>query len=730
MNVFNRLASLSIRTRLIIVVLAAALFLLITALVAVARFTALAQPAAESALQVIARERSAILNRVATRLVSVPQSLAQNGEVRSALARLTTEPESAEALTIARDAFQNVLNDNLSIQQIRFVTLNGKVLASVPTAATTDDRTAPYYDALQSQPITGDAVYIGKLIDKPLPTFDLVALVRGDANSVGYLVVSADPTGKADTTQFSVYDALQTADYTSGTVIFYLVNNDQASTLESPFNSPLTVGDDTRLTTRLLTTRVFTRPAILPSPLTGQRALLYVTPVDAFGKWLVAESRAVQIAGGSEVGNFNFQLALLVLGLVVVLALLAYWFDSTLVPPLRHLQTYATEVVQGRGQDSLKIVNQDDEIGALAQALNTISVQLRTNIQTLQDRLADRVRDIEATREIGQIISSLRDVDPLLGRVVSLIQQRFPQIYHVQVYLVDDKGENAVLRVATGEVGEELVKRGVRVPVGGAGLIGRVSVEGRSIVSSDANLLPLTTLPDTRVELVLPLRTKLDLIGVLDLHSKQPNAFAEDDVNLFQTVADQLAIAITNARLFEESQARLHEIETLNRQFLSDAWRNYANQRRRTQTGLTQGVDEPWSDLQLEAIQTARPVEQRQEDTVTLAIPIMLRGVVLGAVECDIPQSSYNDNVRMLAFELANRLAVTSDSARLFDQSVRAAEREALINEISGKLTQQTEVSQILQVAVKELGQALRVPQTSIRLTRAKSVSQQGERKK
>lgn len=150
------------------------------------------------------------------------------------------------------------------------------------------------------------------------------------------------------------------------------------------------------------------------------------------------------------------------------------------------------------------------------------------------------------------------------------------------------------------------------------------------------------------------------LIGVLDLHSKQPNAFAENDVNLFQTVADQLAIAITNARLFEELQARLHEIETLNRQFLSDAWRNYANQRRRTQTGMMEGTTNRGSDLQLEAIQTARTVERRQDGTVTLAIPITPRGVVLGAVECDIPQSSYNDNVRMLAFELANRLAVTS----------------------------------------------------------------------
>jgi len=314
--------------------------------------------------------------------------------------------------------------------------------------------------------------------------------------------------------------------------------------------------------------------------------------------------------------------------------------------------------------------------------------------------------------------------------VVSLIQQRFPQINYIQVYLIDDKGENAVLRIATGEAGEELVKRGQRVQVGGAGLVGRVAVEGRAIVSSDPNLLPMAISPDTRVELALPLRINLEQIGVLDLHSTQPDAFAEDDVKLFQSVADQLAIAVNNARLFEESQTRLHEIETLNRQFLTDAWRNYANQRRRTRAGSVDGPDEPWSDLQLEAVQTTRLVEQRDGNVVTVAIPIMLRGVVLGVVECDIPQSSYNENVRMLAFELANRLAVTADSARLFDQSVRAAEREALINEISGKLTQQTEVSQILQVAVKELGQALRVPQTSIRLTRAKSVSQQGERKK
>jgi hypothetical protein len=167
MNVFNRLASLSIRTRLSILVLAAIVFMVITALVAVTRFTALAQPAAESALQVIARERSAILNQVATRLVSVPQALAQSSNVRLALAQLLDQPGAEVPLASAQQAFQQALNDNLSIQQIRFVSLRGQVLVSVPTATNTDDRTALYYETLQTQPISGDQVYIGKLVDLP-----------------------------------------------------------------------------------------------------------------------------------------------------------------------------------------------------------------------------------------------------------------------------------------------------------------------------------------------------------------------------------------------------------------------------------------------------------------------------------------------------------------------------------------------------------------------------------
>jgi GAF domain-containing protein len=118
-------------------------------------------------------------------------------------------------------------------------------------------------------------------------------------------------------------------------------------------------------------------------------------------------------------------------------------------------------------------------------------------------------------------------------------------------------------------------------------------------------------------------------------------------------------------------------------------------------------------------METGEVVQSVGEETVTLALPVSLRGQTIGAIEWDIPRSAYNENTLQLAHDLAARFAITADNTRLFEQSQRLASRERLVNEITSKLTQQTNVTQILQVAVKELGQALRVPQTSIRLAKS-----------
>jgi GAF domain-containing protein len=199
-------------------------------------------------------------------------------------------------------------------------------------------------------------------------------------------------------------------------------------------------------------------------------------------------------------------------------------------------------------------------------------------------------------------------------------------------------------------------------------------------------------------------------------------------VSILETMAEQIAVAIENARLYQESVRRLEDIDRANREATMATWRDYIyGQRQRqisSEAGTRTGTD--LSDLRKQAIASGRIVagNPTNHNTVPVAVPILLRGQILGAVEWELPLDDMNDNKLQLAQELANRLAVSLENARLFEESQRATERERIVNSIAAKLTPQTEVSEILQTAVREVGQALRAPQVSIRLHQANGKGQ------
>jgi GAF domain-containing protein len=117
-------------------------------------------------------------------------------------------------------------------------------------------------------------------------------------------------------------------------------------------------------------------------------------------------------------------------------------------------------------------------------------------------------------------------------------------------------------------------------------------------------------------------------------------------------------------------------------------------------------------------LQTGEPAvgEPTPQDTIPFAVPISLRGQTLGVVDWEVPAQDFSYDKVQLARELVNRLAVSLDNARLFQESQRAISRERLVNEIASKLTGQTDIDEILQTAVREVGQALRAPQVAINL--------------
>lgn len=723
MNLIARIASFPLRLKLYGALFAAGLAALALSVFAVTQYNQAAQPIADTLMQALAAERVEVLNAVTREIANAVTRIAtvQQRAFERVAATDTDEARLQLEKSILEATFRDSLNANPHFRQVRFVSFEGQVLVSVPPALQEDDTNMSYFRALNGQRSL-NGVYVGEMNAMPEPTIEFVTVPAADGQPLGYLVVSIDPSGSADPSIPNFYSALRTYSFANGQIAFYLVT--PGGRLEATTPAPEMPGEMTASFVRSLVALAARPPGEIYNPLVNRPVRVYVTPVSGIGRLLVAESRLILLLRGSETGAFAVQTGLLLIAILGGLLLIGIFFEVTIIRPMQRLSLTAARAAQGRVLDTVEIPPQRDEIGMLTQSFRTLNAMMRKDIRLLEARIAQRTRDIETTREIGQIASSLRDVDTLLRRILDMIVERFENVYHAQVFLIDATKRFAVLRASTGEAGRQLIERGHRLAVGSQSVVGKAAGDGLAVVATDTLTSPIhkanDLLPHTRAELALPLRTGEGVIGVLDVQSRQPEAFAEGDIRLFQAMADHLAIALTNARLFEESQARLREIEDLNRRLTSDAWRGYANIRRRllrTDTGgQPDALTSDWSDLQRRAVATKDLVEIVDKDTATFALPVILRDQVFGAVEWTVPRSSYNENTRLLARELVTRLAITADNVRLFEQSQRMADRERLVNEISNRLIQQSDVAQVLQIAVRELGQALRVPETTIRL--------------
>jgi GAF domain-containing protein len=174
---------------------------------------------------------------------------------------------------------------------------------------------------------------------------------------------------------------------------------------------------------------------------------------------------------------------------------------------------------------------------------------------TLFAHLESRALQLQTAAEVAQAASSILDLPVLLQRVVDLVVERFG-LYYAGLLLVESDGRFVTLQAGTGEAGRQLVAQGLRLEVGGRSMVGwclenrqpRVATD----VTSDPTYLEVALLPETRSEMVVPLRIGDRAIGVLDVQSRRTNAFSEDEILVFQTMADQLAVAIENARIVAE----------------------------------------------------------------------------------------------------------------------------------------------------------------------------------
>ncbi len=192
--------------------------------------------------------------------------------------------------------------------------------------------------------------------------------------------------------------------------------------------------------------------------------------------------------------------------------------------------------------------------------------EIRASLEAHSRNLERRIVQVQVASEVARVAATVRQVDELLNRAVNLVRDQFG-FYHAGIFLLDERREYAVLQAATGEAGKQMLERGHKLKVGEVGIVGYVAGAGQPRVAlevgSDSAHFKNPLLPDTRSELALPLRSSSGVIGVLDVQSQQPSAFGEEDISVLQTMADQLTVAIENARLFDAHERQLKELSIL-----------------------------------------------------------------------------------------------------------------------------------------------------------------------
>jgi GAF domain-containing protein len=340
-----------------------------------------------------------------------------------------------------------------------------------------------------------------------------------------------------------------------------------------------------------------------------------------------------------------------------------------------------------------------------------------------------RLRQV-TTRQISREISHQTDINKLLTDSVDLIRTQLNYQY-VAIFITDERGETASLVAATGEGSQALLERKYRIRVQEPGIINSVILHGESFLSN--NLAEETRInrsfiiPKARAELTAPLRMGQNTLGALDVQAEQIDAFKDEDIEMLQTIADQLALVIDKSTQIQALQNHVAELEESYRSYTRGAWSSHLSSVKENlayafvnDSLVTEFEPFKISDEAMNSgeIVTAAPGAENNPDNdeSIMAVPILLRDQVLGVLNIKYKGTEIPHNLTLLVSNASDRLALALENARLLEQIQQRADREHLVGEISTKLRSATDIDSILRTTASELGKSLGIDEVRIQL--------------
>jgi len=423
-------------------------------------------------------------------------------------------------------------------------------------------------------------------------------------------------------------------------------------------------------------------------------------------------------------------LTLMVIGFILAL-LFSILISISITRPLAELRTVA-EALQNGGTMSAINVSGADEFTIIGRIFNNLTKQISDQIASLESRVLERTTELntavkhinrrakqfEAITKVSQSISTFTDLQELLPYISQVVSDQF-DFYHVGIFLNDENNQYAILAAANSSGGKRMLERGHQLRIGEQGIVGYATSTGSPRIALDVGQDSIyfnnPDLPDTHSEMALPLRIAGKIAGALDIQSTESNAFTDEDVEVLSALAKQVSLAIENARLFSQTEKSLAEADALQRQYLRETWSRLPQAEhftgfRYSALGATQiDMDE----------KTSLPDNDSYREIIT---PITIRGESIGSLSIHIPKHERVTTDQMdLIKAVADRVALSAENARLFEETSRRASRERIISDISSKIGTSVRTESILRTAATELSQLLDNADIFINLQTAKN---------
>ena len=394
----------------------------------------------------------------------------------------------------------------------------------------------------------------------------------------------------------------------------------------------------------------------------------------------------------------------------------------SILRPLVKLANFATEVSQGNFNAKFDDRRLSGELAMLSSSIKSLTSSAQNSILSLENRVEDRTRELEhrssllkAVADVGKAITSFRSLSELLQQTTYLINENFGY-YHVGIFLLDEHKEYAILTATNSTGGLRMLENNHQLKVSETSIVGYATQNAKARIAldvgKDAVYFDNPDLPNTRSEMALPLVVGGQILGALDVQSTESQAFSEEDVATLQILAEQLAVAIQNANLLNETEKALEAARTVYGEISRDAWIKILRNQPRvgylaTPPGTIQMHSEVLETNLAKAFETGDVV--LGSDNLTISVPIKVRGQTIGAMrlkKSEIAEAWTQDETN-LAIALSDQLSGALESARLYRESQQRAARESLVSDISARISAVSHTDAILRETVQELGQTL-----------------------